>query len=236
MKLERKILSVPRHVLPASSPPAPSAAHQDPFKPPTPCPRRAHSRLLHFQRLHLHEAIPGVSQHPPDRAAPGGPYLPCRCPGTAAAVPPPSSPADSSGVSGQRRARRAGEMETETHQGLRQREEEREGCPISGSREPRTPALKRRELLRSGGFPALLSLLGGEGKTEGGWRDAGVSHVENDFIILTLLFTSEGNLSPSCGESRDLRCCVSQPRAHANPEGLLGWGKSNRKWNARFGN
>lgn len=106
------------------------------LSPPRPVPEGPHSRLLHFQRLHLHGAMPGVSQHPPDRAAPGGPYLPCRCPGTAAAVPPPSSPADSSGVSGQRRARRAGEMETETHQGLRQREEEREGCPIAGSPEP----------------------------------------------------------------------------------------------------
>lgn len=84
---------------------------------------------------------------PPVRTSPAAPPVP----------PPPSlrhpSPADSSGVPGQRRERLAGEMETETD---RQREEEQEGFPIP--EKLLTPAVKRRELPGSGGFLALLNL------------------------------------------------------------------------------
>lgn len=133
--------------LPPSSPPAPSAAHWDTFQPLMPRPREAAQQIIAVSAVPpartrprpRADPSPGVSQPAADCAAP---YLPCRSSGPAAALPSASrarrqlgSAPSAPGVPGQRRERLAGEMETETRQGLRQREEEREGFPITGSPE-----------------------------------------------------------------------------------------------------
>lgn len=179
-------------ILPSSSPPR------------SECCAPGHISAPHAPSRGAARQIIAVSAVPPARTRPrGSPLLPPPPPlGTSRGAPPaplpPSlghlSPADSSGVPGQRRERLAGEMETETHHGLRQREEEREGFPMPGSPElgNSDSCGAKGELLGFGVSPALRALrscrcpVGGEGKAEGGWRDAGVFHVENapfDFII-----------------------------------------------------
>lgn len=108
-----------------------------------PVPEGPHSRLLQLQRFHLHGPVLAHARtHPRGSPSvlPAAPLPPVRTSRAAPPAPlPPSlrhpSPADSSGVPGQRRERRAGEMETETHQGPRQREEERERFRVPGSPE-----------------------------------------------------------------------------------------------------
>lgn len=189
MELERKIPVCSLFFL-LLVPPAPSAAHRDTFQPLMPRPEGLHGNYCSFSGSTC-TPPPGVS---PSAPAPAARYLPWRCPGPAAAVPRPSLARRQLGMPGQRRERLAGEMETETHHRLRQREEEREGFPTPGSPElgNSDSCGAKGELLGFGVSPALRTLrscrcpVGGEGKAEGGWRDAGVFHVENapfDFII-----------------------------------------------------
>lgn len=72
-------------------------------------------------------------------------------------------------------------METETHQGLRQREEKREGFPISGSPELGNSAVKGREL--PGWVERAKQKAGGGMPGSSTWR----------MPPLTLLFTSESD-------------------------------------------
>lgn len=150
-------------ILPPSSPPAPSAAHWDTFKPLMPRPRGAAQQIIAVSAVPpartrprpRPDPSPGVSQRGPDRAAPAGPYLSCRSSGPAAAVPSPSLARRQLGSA------RAAPGAPRRGNGNRNSSA---AAAAGGARgipdtwETVTPAVKRRELLGSGGFLALLSL------------------------------------------------------------------------------
>lgn len=185
---EENPLSVPRHVLSPSNP-----AHWDTFK--TQIVALSELPPARTRPRPLADPSPGVSQRPPHRAAPSGPYLPCRAPGpAAAAVSPPSLGRRQLGS-----ARAAPGAPSRGNGNRNSSGAAAAGGAAGGIPDTWEPRAGKLRLLRSKGVSywdpvgSRLSSAcccgcpgGRRGQSIRRWRDAGVFHVQNalfDFII-----------------------------------------------------